>query len=110
MDNIFDNPKTLGMDMSTTPDENILTWTTKDGKTIPISKMATSHIRNCIKMLKEKGFVSVNTVEFYLTCPEPMGDMAYDAYLEELDYVSEAPISPYIDYFEAELKKRGEKV
>lgn len=30
------------------------TWTTKDGVVMEISKMETSHIKNCIKMLTKK--------------------------------------------------------
>lgn len=29
-------------------------WTTKDGNKIPLSKMATSHICNCIRLLESK--------------------------------------------------------
>lgn len=30
-------------------------WTTKDGDEIPLSKMTTSHICNCIRLLESRG-------------------------------------------------------
>lgn len=30
-------------------------WTTKDGEKIPLSKMETRHIRNCIRLLESRG-------------------------------------------------------
>lgn len=111
--NIFKAAKTWGMDIGgstkSTFTVTVRNWTTKDGRQIPINKMATQHIKNCLKMLKDQGYISMETLQFYLHCPEPTAEGAYDAFSQELDRVLESDVNPYIDYFEAELKKRGEK-
>jgi hypothetical protein len=88
----------------------VATWLTKDGRQIPIEKMATQHIKNTLKMLRNQGYIGMSTLQFYLNCTPPTAEGALDAFDQEFNKVVEAPTTPYIDLFEAELKKRGEKV
>jgi len=81
-------------------------WTTKDGRQKEIKNMETSHIKNALNMLLEKGFISHETLSFYLTCEPPNGDMANYAFEQELDNVLKSPTNLFIDYFEEELIKR----
>lgn len=103
MKDVFKDAKTIG----TPPQDNEPVWTTKSGKEIPVSKMATSHIQNTLRMLRDKGYVSPSTLLFYLTCPLPNGRYAVEAFYEEFDRISSSPVSEFIDIFEAELKKRN---
>jgi hypothetical protein len=67
-------------------------WITKDGKRLPIKKMETSHIRNCIKYLEK------NPIEY--GSYDPFGnDHFYDIDYEQTD--------DYIQAFEMELLKRS---
>jgi hypothetical protein len=108
-ENIFDKAKTIvGIDKANGPDTVV--WTTKEGKQIPIGKMATQHIRNTLNMLRENGFIGAETRRYYTSCPSPTAEGALDAFNQEFDRVIEARPTEFIDLFEAELKKRGEKV
>ena len=51
-------------------------WTCKDGTKIPVKDMTTLHLRNCINMMHRNGYISGKTLNFYLDCPPPNGDMA----------------------------------
>lgn len=82
-------------------------WKTKDGREIEISEMADSHLLNTYKMLRRKGFISPKTFRFYLTCAGPNGEMAQDAFDQELDRVLDSPVSEFIDLFEEEIRRRG---
>ena len=82
-------------------------WRTKDGRELVVEGMSTEHIISSLALLKRKGFVSPSTVEFYLTCPSPVGDMAQVAFDQECSRVFSSPVSLFIDVFKAELKKRG---
>ena len=81
-------------------------WRTKDGRYIDPHNMTTSHIKNTLAMLKYHGFVGPSTVSFYLSGPMPHGEMAMDAYEQEFDHVLDAPVSKFVDVFEAILKER----
>lgn len=106
---IFDKARIKDVDMSTEP-EQILVWTTKDGRHIPIEKMATQHIKNTLNMLINKGYVGLGTLSFYIHCTPPTAEGALDAFDQEFARVIDAEPTEYIDLFEAELKKRGEEV
>lgn len=81
------------------------TWTTKDGKTLKLRDMETSHIENCIRMLER----------FLATKPDPYAygepdndTMAYDAFMSEVrhnDQLEEDAIEQ-IAKFKQELKRR----
>ena len=78
----------------------------KDGKKINIKDMSTNHIRNAIAMLQRNGWVSLDTLNFYMTCAEPNGDMAQMAFEQEQRAIFEAPCSNHLSALERELKKR----
>jgi hypothetical protein len=78
-------------------------WITKDGRKIAVKDMATSHIKNTLAMLKAKGFVDLDTLEFYLCGAGPNGEMAQLAFEQEL---MDLKVSPFIDLFEEELNYR----
>lgn len=85
------------------------TWTTKTGKTILISEMKTSHIRNSIKMMELNGFCSKKQLNTYLRCNyNSMGDVAQMAFDRELDNISCKIPSDLIDSLQEELDKRNE--
>lgn len=83
------------------------TWTTKDGRTMPISAMGDDHLRNTYRMLCRKGFVSKSTVLFYLSTAGPDGDAAQDCFEQEQRMVFDAPVIAEMDWIESELKRRG---
>lgn len=83
-------------------------WTTKDGRKIPIKDMSTAHIKKCICMMKNKGFIRMETFLFYLFGPEPNGDAASLAYEQEYSVVLNKIPSDYLDWLEEELKNRNE--
>lgn len=82
-------------------------WRTKDGRKLMAEEMSTEHIVSALSLLKRKGFVSLSTLEFYLTCRPPTGEGAQIAFGQECSRIFAAPASPFIDIFEEELKKRG---
>ncbi len=84
-------------------------WTTKDGREVAVPDMETSHIRNCIRMLKRKGFVAPSTVEAVMSCSEPSGEAAQDLFFQELRAICRAPRTHFLDLFDIELAQRGEK-
>lgn len=81
---------------------------TENGRELTAQEMSTEHIANSLALLKKKGFVAQSTLDFYLTCPLPVGGMAQMAFAEECSHVFACPVSSSIDMFEAELKQRGE--
>lgn len=84
-------------------------WKTKQGKSVRIRDMATSHIQNCIKMLERYNQRKVSEI---LSMPEPFGEEAafalenaIDDFLEsgcELENLAEE----YIESFKQELHRR----
>ena len=68
-------------------------WTTTNGIKLKIKDMSTSHIKNCVKMLKkDEG--------------PPGGIWANKIWADEVDHSDET--EEYLDVFEAELEKRKE--
>jgi hypothetical protein len=84
-------------------------WVTKDGDEIPIKEMATGHVKNALAMLKRNGYIGPSTLEFYLTCSPPNGDMASYYFEQEMDEVFDRPVNKYVDLLEEELAKRGRR-
>ena len=82
------------------------TWKTRDGQVIPIKDLEIQHLKNIIKILKKKGFISQSTLDFYLTSSGPLGDMASYAFEREQDKVFKAPVSKELDWLIEELAKR----
>lgn len=83
-------------------------WTTRDGRTIPIDEMETSHIKNCLKMLR-KNYIGANEISSMLNFNyEAMGDAAQMAFDQALDEASVLIPCPEIDWFVEELNRRGE--
>jgi hypothetical protein len=46
-------------------DPDALIWTTKEGEDIPIPKLATSHLKNCIALMRKKGWVPTKEWAIY---------------------------------------------
>ena len=84
-------------------------WKMRDGTKIKIKDMSTSHIRNTINMLKRNGWVSTDTLNFYLTCEGPNGEMAQMAFEQEQNAIFRAPCSDHLSALERELKKRDKE-
>ena len=56
-------------------------WKTKEGKIIKISEMSTSHIKNCILMLRKNKFIGKAELEsFFSVNYDMMGDGAQYAF------------------------------
>lgn len=83
-------------------------WTTKDGQKLEPRDMTTSHIKNCLAMLKRKGAISDQTFLSCLSAP-PNGDMAQMAWEQEINDLLSRPIAPIIDEFEKELRMRNDE-
>ena len=80
-------------------------WTCKDGKRIAIKDMETSHIRNTRAFLERKAKELKGREIVYL------GDEMFDEF-ERDGYdvrVYDTPIYQWLDDFEKELERRGEK-
>lgn len=87
------------------------TWTTKDGRHIPIRKMSVQHIRNSLRMLRRDG--NLAPVEYKeqlatLFSASPNGEMACDALDDASFDLAGQGVSHFIPAFEAELRRRGE--
>lgn len=88
------------------------TWTGKDGTNYKISEMATSHIKNCIAMLRR----------YHLKVEADLGDMLCSVNGEQATYALENALDElieeghndiaqeYIGAFNDELERRGEKL
>ena len=93
-------------------------WTTKDGRTIEISKMETSHIRNAMRILERRheAFNKRPISDFFYAMRTLMhhthGEFAQEAAERDWEKAVESkPITvlfPMYAAFEAELKARGE--
>lgn len=82
-------------------------WTCRDGTTIPLSNMSDQHLTNAYRMLRRKGFVSERTFWFYMRDKGPNGDMAQDAFQQEIEQVLDSQVSPWLDVLEVEIKRRS---
>lgn len=85
------------------PDE----WRTRDGVTLKICDMETSHIRNCINMLKR--IIACRPDEYAWGEPDSdtMAYLAFEQGIRENDR-TEQGIRKQIRVFEGELERRGE--
>ncbi len=84
-------------------------WRTRDGEEISLSLMETSHIINCINYFKNRGYVAPSTLSFYLGCTPPTADGASLAFEQEFDQICDAPLLSWLDWWNEELERRGEK-
>ena len=82
-------------------------WTLKDGTEIKVEDMATDHIENARAFLVKRGWASARDMAFMLFGPQPQGDHALDAWGSEFDDMCKQKITPYIDFFDDELKRRA---
>jgi len=87
-------------------------WRTKDGERLLISKMTTSHIKNCLRMInnyQERRIIAIGEQGTYLHGEEAsyMFDHMYD-YLLENGFDENDTTQQFIFSFENELLKRGE--
>ena len=81
-------------------------WRMKNGEWVEIANMSDHHIEACLALLKRKGYIGASTLAFYLSCPEPNGDMASLEFDRECDEIFNAKVHPCYDELEAELKRR----
>lgn len=82
-------------------------WRTKDGKRIDVCDMSTEHIRAALAMLERKNYIGVRELAAELNAPPPRGEYAFEAFLHDVDEIASRPVSPFIDHFRDELKRRG---
>lgn len=82
-------------------------WTTKDGTTLLVKDMETSHIRNCIAMLHRT--IASRPDEYAWGEPENDSD-AYQGFMGEIRHndILEQEMKEQIEAFNRELKSREE--
>lgn len=83
-------------------------WTQRDGAPIAIKDMSDTHLLAAAQLLRRKGFVGPRRLAVYLG-PGPTADMASLAFEQEQREVFDRPVSPFVDLFEDEIKRRGLK-
>lgn len=83
-------------------------WQSKDGTEHLIKEMETRHLWYTFNMLQG----IIDTENFYISGPEPQGEMAYECFLQELDMAMEQAdfARVAIQYIGHELYKRGAQV
>lgn len=80
-------------------------WTTKDGRKLSVRKMSLGHIKNCIALLRRRGYVS--EAEFVDACGwgfSMNGEMA--SYYAEQEIAQMLP-TRMLDIMQEELDRRG---
>lgn len=78
-------------------------WKCADGRIIEIEKMEIDHAKNCLSLLRKKGFVSID--EFWGSCQCASscgGDMA--SYYAEQEIAAMRP-HPVVDAFEKRISR-----
>lgn len=83
----------------------MMLWTTKEGHKIPVRKMSVDHIKNCMAMLRRRGYVS--EAEFVAACGwgfSMNGEMA--SYYAEQEVAQMCP-TRMLDIMQEELDRRG---
>lgn len=84
-------------------------WTQKSGTPIAVKDMTDAHLLASLRMLRRKGFIGPRTLAAYMG-PGPTADMASFAFEQAQREVFYAPVSPFVDYFEDEIKRRRERL
>lgn len=83
------------------------TWTTKDGREIPVRLMDNGHLLNTIRMLER---AAEQKVQDFMEYPMPNGDMAVMAWEQEFGRMCDAEVEdffPIYKYLIAEAARRG---
>ena len=75
-------------------------WQLKDGTLIDIESMDTKHIKNCIELLKKRGFVGYQERSDFLYSPKSTLTK------KEKEILEKKIESGWIDLFQKELKRR----
>jgi hypothetical protein len=83
-------------------------WTQRDGTPIAVKDMTDSHLLAAARMLPRKGVIGPRTLAAYFG-PGPSGDAASLAFEQEQRQAFETPVSPFVDLFDDEIKRRGLK-
>lgn len=81
-------------------------WTQRDGTPIAIKDMTDTHLLAAARLLRRNGFIGPRTLAAYLG-PGPTADMASLAFEQEQRQAFDAPVSPFVDFFDEEIKRRG---
>lgn len=72
-------------------------WKTKDGREIEVIEMDINHLKNTIELLKRAAYTKhAKTLSFYLTCPNPNGDIAMLAFEKEQNRVFNSEWQDYL--------------
>jgi hypothetical protein len=90
-------------------------WVTQDKREIPIKDMETTHIQNCVAMLRRKGWISADEAAPFPVppCAANMGEFAYEAACESFEWEATEylrqrhRVHPAIKLMETELMNRG---
>ena len=85
-------------------------WKQRDGSKILMADMETSHLENCLNMLRNKNFIGFSELESYFS-EGPSGDGAQLAFDQAMGEAFNCTPCREIDQFELELlyRKRDEK-
>jgi hypothetical protein len=81
-------------------------WTQRDGTPIAIKDITDSHLLAAARLLRREGFIGPRALAAYLG-PGPTADGASLAFKQEQGQAFDAPVSPFVDLFDDEIKRRG---
>lgn len=82
-------------------------WTQRDGTPIAVKDMSNRHLLNAYRLLLRKGVIGPRTFNEYMWATVLSGEMAQ---AEQEQVLNAPPVSPFVDLFGDEIKRRKLKL